>query len=73
VCQGGEEVAHVSQHERIYAGVYSIHFDRREGQWVLFDRRTATIVIGADGMPKTFLTEHDARDWAVANSRVVTS
>jgi hypothetical protein len=63
----------VSLPARIYVGVYQLHYDKREGKWVLVDRRTAKIVTGDDGLPRAFVLEQDARDWAAANSRIVRS
>ena len=49
---------------RIYVGSYQLHFDKREDQWVLVDRRTAKIVMDDEGkLPRAFKTEKDARDW----------
>jgi hypothetical protein len=59
---------------RIYVGFYRLHFDKRENQWVLFDRRTARIVMDDSGqLPRSFLTEDEACEWALANSKAVRS
>ena len=59
-------------HPRIYVGFYVLHFDKREDQWVLVDRRTAKIVMDDEGkLPRAFKTEPDARAWAADHSKAV--